>query len=317
MDDLHRLPRFEDSLGYLYVENARIDQLDQSIAVHDQDGLTPVPAAALAVLMLGPGTRITHAAVKALADNNCLAAWVGQEGVRMYAHSTGGTRSASLLLRQAALALDPDQRLAVVRRMYEKRFGGRLDPGLTLQQIRGKEGVRVREAYAKASLATNVPWQGRFYQRGNWSAADPVNRALSAGNACLYGLTHAAILSAGYSPAIGFIHTGKQLSFVYDVADFYKVELIVPAAFEVASTVLTDVERNMRIACRDRFGQSRLLGRIITDIQEVLNVEGRPVRIDESFDEDGAAPGALWDPDAGGQEGEGLEGGRNYGDPDS
>ena len=317
MDDLHRIPRFEDSLGYLYVENARVDQLDKSIAVHDQEGCTPVPAAALAVLLLGPGTRITHAAIKALADNNCLVAWVGQEGVRMYAHSTGGTRSSRTLLRQAALALDPDQRLCVVRRMYEKRFDTRLDPGLSLKQIRGMEGVRVREAYASASADSGVAWQGRSYRRGNWAAADPVNRALSSGNACLYGLAHAAILSAGYSPAIGFIHTGKQLSFVYDVADFYKAELIIPTAFEVAGTVLTDIERAMRLACRDRFAHSRLLGRIIDDIQDALAVEGKPVRIDERFDEDGAAPGALWDPESSAGPGEGLEGGMNYGSADS
>lgn len=128
------------------------------------------------------------------------------------------TRKAYHLLRQAALASAPASRLRVVHRMYEMRFGGELDPALTLQQIRGKEGSRVRTTYHQASCDYGVPWRGRQYDRSNWESNDPVNRALSAANALLNGLCHAAIVSGGYSPEIGFIHTGKQLSFVYDIA---------------------------------------------------------------------------------------------------
>lgn len=212
MDDLRQLPRFDDSLSYVYVEHARIEQNEKAVAIIDPGGKTPVPAAALAVLMLGPGTSITHAAVKALADNNCTIAWVGEDCLRFYAAGMGGTRRTVALTRQARLVSHPPSRLKVVRRMYLKRFPNPLDPNLTLEQIRGMEGIRVREAYATASRATGVPWSGRNYKRGDWAAADPVNRALSAGNACLYGVVQAAILSAGYSPALGFIHTGKQYS---------------------------------------------------------------------------------------------------------
>jgi CRISPR-associated protein Cas1 len=210
MDDLRKLPRFSDSLGYLYVEHARIEQHDKAIAIHDQQGLTPVPAASLALLMLGPGTAVTHAAIKALADNNCTVIWSGEEGMRFYAAGIGGTRGSANLLHQARLVSQPRLRLEVVRRMYLKRFPAGLDPNLTLQQIRGMEGIRVREAYAAASKATGVPWTGRHYTRGDWSAADPVNRALSAGNACLYGLVQAAILSAGSSPSSTTLPTSTR-----------------------------------------------------------------------------------------------------------
>lgn len=175
MDDLRRLPRFDDSLSYLYLEHARIEQHDKAVAFHDEAGLTPVPAASLALLMLGPGTSITHAAVKALADNNCTIAWVGNEGLRFYASGVGGTRGSSALLWQARLVSHPRLRLEVVMRMYRKRFPAGLEPNLTIQQIRGMEGIRVREAYAAASKATGVPWTGRNYKRGDWSSADPVN----------------------------------------------------------------------------------------------------------------------------------------------
>lgn len=317
MDDLRQLPRFDDSMSFVYVEHARIEQNEKAVAIVDPAGKTPVPAAALAVLMLGPGTSITHAAVKALADNNCTVAWVGEDGLKFYAAGIGGTRRTSALVRQARLVSDPAARLTVVRRMYLKRFPQPLDPSLTLEQIRGREGIRVREAYATASRATGVPWSGRNYQRGNWSAADPVNRALSAGNACLYSIVQAAILSAGYSPALGFIHTGKQLSFVYDIADLYKAELIIPTAFETASWQSASVEKQMRTACRQKFRDARLMQRILPDIAELLAIDPSEDADDPDWDVDAAAPGPLWDPDqATGTDGF-AAGGVNYGADDS
>ncbi|GMU24021.1 MAG: CRISPR-associated endonuclease Cas1 [Phycisphaerae bacterium] len=318
MEDLRQLPRFDDSLSYLYLEHARIEQHDKAIAFHDEAGLTPVPAAAMALLMLGPGTSITHAAIKALADNNCTVAWVGEEGLRFYAAGVGGTRGSGALLRQARLVSDPQLRLAVVLRMYRKRFPAGLDSSLTLQQIRGMEGIRVREAYAAASRATGVPWTGRSYKRGDWAAADPVNRALSTGNACLYGLVQAAIISAGYSPALGFIHTGKQLSFVYDIADLYKADLVIPTAFDVARWQAPSVERLMRTAFRQKVAETRLMQRIIPDMADVLDVgDGFAPADDPAWDIESSAPGALWAPgESDGAEGR-AEGGVNYGPDDA
>lgn len=306
MKDLHVLPKVRDSWSYLYVEQAKIDQEDKAIAVHDANGKLPVPCAALTTLMLGPGTSITHAAIRALAENGCLVAWTGEESVRFYAQGTGETRSGRSLLHQAWLVSDPARRLQVVTRMYRMRFTEDLPDGLTIQQIRGREGIRVREAYAAASRATGVVWGGRSYRRGRWSDADPVNRALSSANSCLYGVCHAAIVSAGYSPALGFIHTGKQLSFVYDIADLYKTEVTIPLAFQIVAEGETDLEGRVRRACRDVFHARRLLGRIVPDVERVLDIGDGP---DVEFDAEEAAPGGLWDP----EEGE-VEGGVNHAD---
>ena len=311
MKDLHILPKVRDSLSYLYVEHCKIDQEDKAIAIHDAKGKTPVPCASLCLLMLGPGTRITHAAIRAVAENGCLVLWTGEEGVRLYAQGMGETRSARNLLRQAELWAKPSTRLAVVMRMYRMRFQETLDPELTLQQIRGKEGIRVREAYAAASRETGVPWQGRSYRREGCAAADPINRALSAANSCLYGICHAAILSAGYSPALGFVHTGKMLSFVYDIADLYKVDITIPAAFSAAAEGTESLESRTRRMCRDAFRERRLLQRIVPDLHFVMYQEGGGIEDDASaFDADEALPGGLWDP----QVGE-VEGGVNRGDP--
>ena len=301
MQDLHVLPKVRDSWSYLYVEHCKIDQEAKAIAVHDVGGKTPVPCASLTLLMLGPGTTITHAAIRALADNGCLVCWTGEEGVRFYAQGLGETRSARNLLRQARLCSDPALRLQVVTRMYRMRFPEALPAGLTLQQVRGREGIRVREAYARASRESGVEWRGRVYHRGSWASADPVNRALSAANSCLYGVCHAAIVAAGYSPALGFIHTGKMLSFVYDMADLYKVEMTIPAAFRAAADGSTGLEGRVRRASRDAFHEHRLLARIVDDIGAALRVEGEGSDevLGVDFDAEVALPGGLWDPAAG------------------
>jgi CRISPR-associated protein Cas1 len=304
MKDLHLLPKVRDSLSYLYVEHCKIDQDAKAIALHDANGKTPVPCASLTLLMLGPGTSITHAAVRALAENGCLVVWCGEEGVRLYAQGMGETRSARHLLWQAHLCSDPARRLGVVMQMYRMRFQEVLDPALTLQQVRGREGIRVREAYARASRETGVPWGGRSYQRFDWHSADPVNRALSAANSCLYGVCHAAIVSAGYSPALGFIHTGKMLSFVYDIADLYKADITVPLAFRAAVEGKEGLEGRVRRACRDEFHRQRLLQRIVPDIDRALIGDRGETEVEtRNFDADEALPGGLWDPERGEVEG--------------
>lgn len=293
-EDLHSLPRVADRLSFVYVERCRVEQDGRAIVVLDARGRTPIPCASFLILLLGPGSTITHAAVRNLADCGCSIGWVGEHGVRFYAAGLGATRSARNLLRQARLASHAPSRLQVVRRMYELRFGDRTPATMTLRQIRGREGARVRDAYAAASAATGVPWFGRSYNRRDWRSADPVNRALSAATACLYGVVHGAVVALGFSPAIGFIHTGKQLSFVYDIADLYKTETAIPASFAVVADGLADVESEVRKRLRDTFVETRLLSRIARDIETVLGRDPVPRDI---VDEDAEAPGALWDPE--------------------
>ncbi len=336
MDDLHALPKIRDSFSYLYVEHARIDRHEKSIAVWSADGgYSPVPAAALCVLMLGPGTVVSHAAILTLADNNCLVVWCGEENVRFYAAGTGGTRSAAPLLLQARLVSNETTRLEVVKRMYRMRFSEwpADSENLTIEQLRGMEGARVRAAYAEAARQYGIVWDRRGYDPKDFSASDPVNRALSAANSCLYGLCHAALLATGYSPGLGFIHTGKQLSFVYDLADLYKSEISIPIAFQVAADVergdgeaARDIARAARLRCRDRFRDTKLLARIVPDLQKIFGGKDLPTEISASgsaasslepggnadFDRYKALPGGLWAPES---EGGSVSGGVAYVSP--
>lgn len=314
--DLHELPKLRDGLSYLYLEHGRIERTHKAVEFFNKEGRVMVPVASLAVLLLGPGTSITHEAIKTLADNGCLVNWCGEGGVRFYAQGVGETRKGYRLIRQAELVSNPAKRLEVVRRMYRFRFSEELSSDLTLEQIRGMEGARVRRAYAEASRQYNVLWFGRNYDRQQWQASDPVNRALSAANACLNSLCHAAIVSAGYSPGLGFIHTGKQLSFVYDVADLYKSKLTIPLAFQLTAESPFKVETRIRHACRDKFHQYQLLGRILDDLDRLLNLTRPPDPVGAEaldYDSDLAQPGGLW---SGEENGEELPGGVSYGSDD-
>ncbi|MCL4395940.1 MAG: type I-E CRISPR-associated endonuclease Cas1e [Chloroflexi bacterium] len=296
MQDLHILPKLRDGLSYLYLEHGKVERAQSAVEFFDaKGGRTLVPAAALAVLMLGPGTSITHEAVKVLAQNGALVAWTGEEGVRFYAQGMGETRRAYHLLKQARLASDPASRIGVVLRMYRYRFGEMLHPELSLEQIRGLEGVRVRQAYADASRTYGVEWTGRQYDRANWNAGNPVNRALSTANACLNGLCHAGIVSGGYSPGLGFVHTGKQLSFVYDIADLYKVEITVPLAFRLVAESKERLESRTRHACREAFRESRLLDRVLPDIDQLLGITEEESEAGAAADDDPARPEPLWE----------------------
>lgn len=267
-----RIP-LRDREPFLHVGRGMIDVEDGAVVLADVNGIRmQIPVGALACLMIEPGTTITHAAVKACTDEDCLLVWCGEGGTRMYSvGSPGGARSDKLLF-QLETALHPQRRLRVVREMFRRRFGDTAPDRRSVEQLRGLEGVRVREQYAEIARRFGVPWTGRQYDPRVWSKSNDANRAISAANACLYGLTESAVLVAGYSPAVGFLHSGKPLSFVYDIADLFKFEVSVPAAFEVVARGERNPEQAVRRLLRDRFRESRLMERLIPTIEEVLDV---------------------------------------------
>ena len=260
----------------LFFERAKIDVKDGAFVAIDSDGMrTHIPVGGIACLMLEPGARISHAAVALASQAGTLVTWVGEGGVRLYsAGQPGGARSDKLLW-QAALALGDSARLRVVREMYKRRFGEKPPERRSVNQLRGIEGQRVRHGYELLSRKFGVKWKHRRYDPRNWDSADIPNRCLSAATACLHGLSEAAVLAAGYAPAIGFLHRGKPRSFVYDIADLWKLETVVPEAFRIAAQAQhgrLDMapERAVRLACRDAFRKSGLLSKIIPGIEEVL-----------------------------------------------
>lgn len=303
MITLRTLPKVRDSISFLYFDRCIVEQDAKAIAIFQNSNKYQIPCASLSTLMLGPGSRITHAALKTLAKNGCQVQWVGEDGFRFYVEGHDSQRSVTRLYHQANLWANPQDRLRIIRAMYQFRFQEELADNLTLQQIRGLEGVRVRKTYAQWSKTTGVEWNGRNYKSKSWFSADPINRALSSANSYLYAVCQAAITAVGYSPAFGFIHTGKPLSFVYDIADLYKHETTIPAAFEAISLVDTPEETTVRAKCRERFAEVKLMRRLIKDIDHILEYGA-------TDDTEAPTVGFLWDDQVGW-----VEGGQDWPEP--
>ena len=285
--EIQALPQAKDRMTFLYLEHCTLGRQDGAITVTDEKGVVHVPAAAISVLLLGPGTRVTHRAMELMGDSGVGVVWVGEHGVRYYAHGRPLTTRSDLLMRQAELVSNTRKHLEVARKMYQLRFPDEDVSQLTMQQLRGREGSRVRKTYRLASQRTGVKWSGRDYRPEDFSASDKVNQALSAGHACLYGLAHAVIVSLGCAPGLGFVHVGHECSFVYDIADLYKAEVTIPIAFEVAAEDPEDLPAVMRRRVRDAMVKYRILERMIRDIRWLLLSE------DEQLD--GQETVYLWD----------------------
>ena len=285
--DLQALPQIKDRMTFLYLEHCTLGRQDGAITVTDERGIVQIPAAAISVLLLGPGTRVTHRAMELMGDAGVGAVWVGEHGVRYYAHGRPLTTRTKLLQKQAELVSNTRKHLAVVRKMYQLRFPEEDVSQLTMQQLRGREGSRVRSVYRKMAQETGVPWNGRLYRPEDFASGDLVNQALSAGHACLYGLAHAVIVALGCAPGLGFVHVGQEGSFVYDIADLYKAEVTIPIAFRTAAEAPEDLPAVVRRRVRDAMVAQHILERMVHDIRWLLLPE------EEAEDQEEAI--YLWD----------------------
>lgn len=309
---LAMLPRVSDSLSFLYLEAVRVVQDDTGVCaqIETTDGTDRVylPTAALACILLGPGTSITQPALATIARHGTTIVCTGSGGVRCYANIMPTSLSTRWLERQAKIFSDDNLRVDAATRMYQRRFSTTMPDGMSLQQLRGLEGQRVKTLYKILAQRHKIQRFKRNYDPARWDDADPVNKALSAANTCLYGVTHAAITALGCSPALGFIHAGKQHAFIYDIADLYKAETTIPLAFSLHAS--TDPERDARRALREQFRLVKMLPRIVTDIQYILDPTTANAYHDSQEPSDLAVDLVhLWDPQIGR-----LAAGVNYGD---
>lgn len=265
----HRLSFLWLEKGHLHVEDGAFNWIDH------EGTRVQIPVGQVTCIMLEPGTRITHAAIALAAQSGTLLSWVGEGGVRLYSCGQPGGARSDKLLYQAKLELDDELRLKVVREMFSIRFG-KAPQNRSVDQLRSMEGDRVKKLYKLIARQYGLEWHGRKYDPKKWADGDLINRSISVSTACLYGITEAAVLAAGYAPAIGFLHTGKPRSFVYDIADLFKFETVIPVAFRCAAAIkkskgdLPTAERLVRYGCRDNFRQTKILAKLIPTIERVL-----------------------------------------------
>lgn len=282
----HELPQIKDRLSFIYLEYAKISREDSALRADDKDGYILIPSHSFLVLMLGPGCSLTHRAMELLSNSGTAVVWVGQSGLKFYGYGKSLARNSDLLINQAKIVSSPKLHIEAVKKMYGLRFPDENLTGQTLQQLRGKEGSRMRKAYRIEAEKYGIPWNGRRYDPNDFSSGDPVNRALSVANTCLYGLVFAVICGMGLSPGLGVIHTGLEQSLVYDVADLYKTEITIPLCFELAAESSVNIESRVRRKLREKIHGSDLINRIVRDLIFVFG--------DEDYTEDKDSL-TLWD----------------------
>ena len=268
---LETLPLVRERWTPLYLEHGRIEVDDSSVKWIGADRLVMrLPVSSLSVLLLGPGTTVTHAAMRACAVSNTPICWVGADGMHFYAVGVTPTHDNERARLQAELAVNAKSRDVVARKMFALRFSDVDVEKYSVKELRGFEGRRVRQLYQAMGMRFGVSWKGRNYNPQNWSVSDTINRAISAANAALYALTAAVVTSMGYLPQLGFIHTAGTLPFVFDVADIYKPETTLPAAFETVSLNNNATEEEVITRLKLYIEQVKLLSRMPVDISNLI-----------------------------------------------
>ena len=265
-----QLAKASERLSFIYVERCTVHRDANAITATDDQGVIHIPAAMVGAFLFGPGTRVTHAAMALLGSCGASVIWTGEGGVRCYAAGRPMASSTRLLEAQARAFSNQQKRLEIARRMYELRFPGEDVAGLTMQQLRGREGARIRRVYAQESQRTGVTWSRRNYVQGNFEDGDPINRTLSSANACLYGVIAAVVHALGMSTGLGFIHTGHDLSFVYDVADLFKAKTSIPASFDTVAQGSPDPENDVRRFLRDSLVANGVMDQCVTVLRELF-----------------------------------------------
>ena len=285
---IFEMPRLSDRVTFIYVEHAKINCVDNSVTVTESRGVVKIPVSMLGILLLGPGTSVTHRAMELMGDSGVSIAWVGEYGIRHYAHGRSLARTTKFMEMQAKLVSNIRTRLHIARKMYQMRFPDEDVSSLTLQQLRAKEGARIRQLYRKMSSKYKIEWNGRVYDPDNFDGGDAINQALSAANVALYGVVYSAVNAMGLVPGLGFVHQGHDLSFVYDIADLYKADITIPIAFQVASEYGSEnIGRLARLKVRTAFVDGKIFAIIVRDMQTLLGVnESEQIEIE---------PLQLWD----------------------
>lgn len=273
------LPQIKDKYPFLYLERGRLEIDDSSIKwIDSTNNVVPLPVATLNVLLLGPGTSVTHDAIRTAVAANCAVCWVGEDSLLFYAAGFLPTADTRNLKQQIELATDPEKSLEIARRLFARRFPDAELAGKSLKEMMGMEGSRVRSLYQQKAEQYQVGWKGRSFTPGKFEASDITNQILTSTNAALYGILCSAVHSLGYSPHVGFIHSGSPLPFVYDLADLYKEFLSIDLAFALTRELAGRYNKHkVAAAFRERVIETDLLARLADDIHSILGV-GRASR---------------------------------------
>lgn len=260
-----RLSVEEGTLRFVAAKSETLDAGDYAI-----------PYQGVSMLLLGPGTSVTHDVLRLAARHGMLIAAVGEGGVKYYTAPPMGRGRSDVARAHAQLWAVPGKRLDVARRMYAWRFG-RILPYKDIETLRGIEGARIKESYKLTAQKYGLAWQGRHYDRDDPNAADLPNQAINHAATFVEAAADIATAAVGALPPLGFIHEDSSNAFVLDIADLYRVDITLALAFgsvqEFRKGKVNSLEREVRKRAAKLFRQEKLIPKMIDRIKELLGVD--------------------------------------------
>lgn len=286
--NLKNTPNLSDCVSFLYLEMAKIEQDEYGLVAIKGANAYHIPVTTFACILLGPGTTISHAAMKNIADAGTFVVWCRRNCEGMYVAGRGRTASNKNLIMQAKCFSDKKLHTKVARNMYKVRYPEAKLATLSIKEMMGIEGKSMREAYERFAKETGVEWNGRDYKDA-FENQTAINQALSIANNILYDICHICLLSIGFSPDLGFIHTGNAESFVFDVADIYKERISIPCAFECAKFGKDHLNERIRKEIHKYIKDTKFLKTFANDMKAVFKETGAEVYVPNEF--------CLWTPD--------------------
>lgn len=251
-------------------------------------GSYQIPFQNLSCLLFGPGTTISHDAMRIMYRQGTGAVFTGEDGVRLYSSMPHGPHHAKMARRHATLWADPEQKNLIARRLFQRRFGdAELPPQQDLDSLRGIEGKRARAVYKLLAVRHKIDWQGRNYDRQNPEQTDPLNQAINHSSTAYKAAAQVAIAISGALPELGFIHEDASISFALDIVDLYRDTHVLPTAFEAFKQAQAQapsdqapdklkVERLTRQLSGKRIKADNLVAKMIDDIKELLCADDDP-----------------------------------------
>lgn len=274
-----RIPH-ADRHGLLWLSRGELCVIDGCLHfLRGKDSLTPgidqIPHQAVSMILLGPGSSVTHDALRLLARHGTLLAAVGEDGVRSYTAPPLLPDRSDIARRQAELWGSPRRRISVARHMYALRLGEVL-PHRDLDTLRGIEGARVKTIYRLMAQKYGIDWKGRHYDRANPNATDLPNQAINHAATAVQAAAAIAVQSVAALPPLGFIHEDSGQSFVLDIADLFRDTVTLQIAFTAARRAQQSDETIDRLVRREAatvFRKHQIIGAMIDRIKQILRVD--------------------------------------------
>lgn len=231
-----------------------------------------IPHEAVSMILLGPGSTVTHDAFRLLANHGTLWAAVGDGGVRLYTAPPLMSEASALARRQATLWANERSRMAVARKMFAIRMG-EIVAARDIDMLRGMEGARVKQSYIRKAAEHGIEWRGRHYKRDDPGAADPPNQAINHASSAVTAAAAIAVTATATIPQLGFVHEDRASAWVLDIADLFRDEVTLDIAFgavKEAQTKDVSLEKLVRLRANAAFARENVIPAMIDRIQMLL-----------------------------------------------